>query len=117
VYVTPFLGPGGRIAISSAGGYDPRWRGDGEELFYVADGQTLTSVQVRESPREFHVLSSRPLFRLPLPGNVGFYDVTPDGKRFLVNIRTHKEQAASLTVVTNWFAQFQSASRNEVPTN
>jgi Tol biopolymer transport system component len=29
LYVTPFPGPGGRIAVSSAGGSDARWRGDG----------------------------------------------------------------------------------------
>ena len=117
VYVTPFPGPGARIALSSAGGGDVRWRGDGQELFYVADDQTLISVQARESPQEFRVLSSRPLFRLPLPGNAGFYDVTRDGKRFLVNTRTHKEQSAPLTVVTNWSAKFQNESSRETPRN
>jgi hypothetical protein len=117
VYVTPFPGPGSRIAVSSGGGGggDVRWRGDGQEMFYVTQDQMLMSVSVRESPQEFRVLSSHPLFRLQLPGNAGFYDVTRDGKRFLVNIRTHKEQAAPLTVVTNWSPQFRGASR--VPTN
>jgi Tol biopolymer transport system component len=113
IYVTAFPGRGARIAVSSKGGSDCRWRGDGQELFYVADDQTLFSVQVRESQREFHVLSSKPLFRLQLPNNVGFYDVTRDGKRFLVNTRTHKEQTAPLTVVTNWPAQLEDQSRAE----
>jgi dipeptidyl aminopeptidase/acylaminoacyl peptidase len=113
IYVTPFPGPGARIAVSSNGGFDPRWRGDGQELFYVTNDQILFSVQVRESQREFHVLSSKPLFRLQLPGNVGFYDVTRDGKRFLVNTRTHKEQAAPLTVLTNWPAQVEDQSRGD----
>jgi eukaryotic-like serine/threonine-protein kinase len=106
VYVTPFPGPGARIAVSSSGGGDPRWRGDGQELFYVNNDQTLISVQVHESVQDFHVLSSHPLFRFPLPDKAGFYDVARDGKRFLVNIRTLKEQQAPLTVVTNWTAQF-----------
>ena len=108
VYVTPFPGPGARIAVSSKGGYDPRWRRDGQELFYVADDQTLISVQVHESQGEFRILSSKPLFRLQLPFNVGFYDVTRDGKRFLVNIRTGREEAAPLTLVTNWTALTQN---------
>jgi eukaryotic-like serine/threonine-protein kinase len=116
VYITPFPGPGGRIALSSGGGSDPRWRGDGQELFYVSQHQVLTSVQVRESPAEFHVLSSHALFPLSLPSNVGFYDVTRDGKRFLVNTRTLREQAAPLTIVTNWFTQFQDKSE-ETPRN
>jgi hypothetical protein len=113
IYVTPFPGPGARIAVSSKGGYDLVWRGDGQELFYVANDQALTAVQVRESVRDFHVISSEPLFRLQLPGNVGFYDVTRDGKRFLVNTRTYKEQSAPLTVLTNWTAQVQNDSRRE----
>jgi hypothetical protein len=86
-------------------------------LFYVANDQTLISTQVRESPQEFRVLSSHPLFRLPLPSNVGFYDVTRDGNRFLVNRTTNKQQTAPLTVITNWSAQFQKESKSEVPGN
>jgi eukaryotic-like serine/threonine-protein kinase len=111
LFVTPFPGPGARIAVSSKGGSDPRWRGDGRELFYLTDDQDLISVQVRESQKEFRVLSSQRLFRIALPGNAGFYDVTRDGKRFLVNIRTHKEQAAPLTVVTNWPALVQNEAK------
>ena len=51
IYITPFPGPGGRIALSSGGGDDPRWRGDGQELFYVSHDQALISVQVQESPQ------------------------------------------------------------------
>jgi Tol biopolymer transport system component len=106
VYVTPFPGPGARIAVSSSGGGDPRWSGDGQELFYVNNDQTLISVQIQVSGQDFRVLSSHPLFRFPLPDNAGFYDIARDGKRFLVNIRTLKEQQAPLTIVTNWAAQF-----------
>jgi Tol biopolymer transport system component len=110
VFVTPFPGPGARIAVSSSIGTDVRWSGDGQELFYVDKDQMLISVQVHESARDFHVVSSQPLFRLPLPNNVGFYDVARDGKRFLVNNRTHRQSAAPLTLVTNWPAQLQNQS-------
>jgi hypothetical protein len=68
----------------------------------------LFSVQVRETAQEFRVLSSQPLFQIELPNNVAFYDVTRDGKRFLVNIRTQKEESAPLTVDTNWLASLQT---------
>ena len=68
----------------------------------------LSSVQVRETAQEFRVLSSRPLFQIGLPTNVGFYDVTQDGKRFLVNIRTYKEESEPLTVDTNWLSSLQT---------
>jgi serine/threonine protein kinase len=117
LYVTSFPGPGPRIAVSTAGGDDPRWRGDGQELFYVTNDLTVIAVQVRESRHEFRVLSSKPLFRLQLPWNVGFYDVTRDGKRFLVNTRTLKQQTAPLTVVTDWPLKIQSESRSGLPKN
>ena len=106
--VTSFPGPGSRIAVSSAGGSDARWRGDGQQLFYISDNLTIVSVDVRESAKEFRVLSSKPLFRLQLPWNVGFYDITRDGTRFLVNTRTLKEQSTPLTVLTNWPLQLQN---------
>jgi Tol biopolymer transport system component len=102
VYVTPFPGPGAKIAISSGGAWDPRWRGDGRELFYVTDDMYVMSVEVHESAADFKVGSPRRLFRLQLPYNAGFYDVARDGKRFLINARTSKEQTAPLTVITNW---------------
>jgi serine/threonine protein kinase len=110
LYVTPFPGPGARIAVSAGGGGDPRWRGDGQELFYISDDMWVVSMQVRESAKEFKVVSSTKLFRLQLPWNVGFYDVTHDGKRFLVNARTVKEQSAPLTLMTNWPSAVEGAS-------
>ena len=111
VYVTSFPVRGAKIAVESVGGGDVRWRGDGQELFYITDDQMMTAVQVRESAQEFRVLSSQPLFRLQLPNNVGFYDVTRDGKRFLVNVRTWKEQTKSLTVISNWSAELQNSRK------
>jgi Tol biopolymer transport system component len=110
VYVTSFPGPGARIAVSSGGGGDPRWRGDGQELFYVSDDMSVVSVRVQESVKDFHVISSTKLFRLQLPYNVGFYDVTRDGQHFLVNARTAKEQSAPLTLMTNWMAAVEAGS-------
>jgi Tol biopolymer transport system component len=111
LYVTALPGPGARIAVSSAGGWDPRWRGDGQELFYVADDLTLVSARVRESAGEFHVLSSQRLFRIELPMDERNYDVSRDGNRFLVTTRTAKEQTAPLTIMTNWTAGLQNANK------
>jgi len=48
-----------------------------------------------------------PLFRLHLPSNVGFYDVTADGQRFLVSRATPLQQSAPLMVITDWRAQLR----------
>ena len=116
LYVTSFPRPGARIAIA-VGGYDARWRADGQELYYVAKDRTLMAAQVRETAQGFRVTSSHPLFRLPLPENVGFYDVTADGQRFLINTRTHLEQSAPLTVITDWPAQFRLKLEGQRPSS
>jgi hypothetical protein len=107
LYVTRFPGPGAQIAISVAGGSEPRWRGDGQELFYVTHDRNLIAVQVHESPRDFQVISSHTLFHLTLPAIAGFYDVTRDGQRFLVNRRTRLEEAAPLIVAIDWQRQLR----------
>jgi hypothetical protein len=77
-------------------------------LRYIGKDRTITAVQVRETAQDFKVASTHPLFRISLPSNIGFYDVAPDGQRFLVNMRTHLEQSAPLMVITDWRARLQS---------
>jgi hypothetical protein len=73
---------------SFAGGRDPRWRRDGRELFYVDRSGTMTAVPVNGSGAAFVAGSPQPLFRSdivpPGGGGVSRYEVTPDGKRFIV---------------------------------
>lgn len=42
VYVQPFPTTGAKWQVSSMGGSDPQWRGDGRELFYVATCRRAT---------------------------------------------------------------------------
>ena len=36
IYVTSFPGAAGKWQVSRGGGTEPRWRGDGKEIFYIA---------------------------------------------------------------------------------
>ena len=100
VYVQPFLRPGSRVRVSTNGGSQPRWRGDGGELFYLALDGTMMSVRTTDpaSPG-----APRQLFQLRLVFDPVFdqYDVTADGQRFLVII-PEGLQTSRLTVLTNW---------------
>src|SRR5262249_44399852 len=82
VYVAPFPGGGGRWQVSTNGGDSVTWRRDGKELFYWANDQMLTAVEVNPQGSEFQVRASKPLFRLSSPALGLPYDVTPDGQRF-----------------------------------
>ena len=90
VYVAGLAADGtfseGRWQISTAGGLDPQWRGDGRELFYFS-GTTLMAVEVRLDGPSVQAGPPRPLFKVrlsPHPSNTR-YVATRDGQRFLVN--------------------------------
>jgi Tol biopolymer transport system component len=118
VYVRPFPTGEGEWRISTEGGEQPRWRGDSKELFFVrADGKMM-SVAVKAAPSS--IGASGPVFDhgTPMPmfdthiaiyaGTSAFqYDVTTDGKRFLVATNAAPSgaivpSAPPLTVVLNW---------------
>jgi hypothetical protein len=111
VYVRPFPQGDGKWKISVSGGEQPRWRGDGKELFFIgADGKLYAVVvKMAERPKpSFGAGTPSALFEphiIGTPINMAFqYDVTADGKRFLVNTTRGAEAAPSLTVVANWDA-------------
>jgi Tol biopolymer transport system component len=116
VYMRPFPPGEGEWTISLAGGEMPRWRGDGKELFFEATDGKMMAVPVKAvtGPKpSFEVGAPVPLFVAhmahPTPDLLFEYDVTADGKRFLINTITGSgggPGAASppLTVVTNWQA-------------
>jgi Tol biopolymer transport system component len=105
VYVAPFPGPGRKWQISAAGGSLPLWNRDGKEIFYEAADEKVTSVEVSADESGFRVGQAKALFQLQLSGGGASYDVTPDGRRFLVKRGLASESESPLTVVVNWPAE------------
>jgi hypothetical protein len=93
-----------KVLISTAGGTDPRWRGDGKELYYVSLDGTLMAVDVTTSPR-FQAGVPKPLFRVPPSASPTSFswDLAPDGSRFLFPAPPEQSNTP-LTVVLNWQA-------------
>jgi eukaryotic-like serine/threonine-protein kinase len=105
IYVTTFPGAAGKWQVSRGGGTEPRWRGDGKEIFYLGAGGTLMAVPV-SSDGSFSASNPTPLFRSQLRAQVSStdlftYDVTKDGMRFLVNRYAKPQQVAPLRIVLN----------------
>ena len=114
VYVRPFPALSAKVPISNVGGENPHWTGNGRELIYrdPVKGQ-LMAVEVQTTP-EFRAGRPRPLFALEPTGagtNFGLHggwDVTPDGKRFLViNAPGSAETGVRLQAVVNWFEELR----------
>ncbi len=109
IYVTTFPGAAGKWQVSSGGGVEPRWRGDGKEIFYIGSTGMLTAVPVNAGAT-FSSGTPTPLFqihgRAPISSTDAFsYDVAKDGQRFLVNRYVKPDQIAPLNIVLNAGAQ------------
>jgi Tol biopolymer transport system component len=111
VYVQAFPGGGNKLRVSTGGGFGPRWRQDGRELFYYAGDGKLMAVPVRSS-ESFEKETAVPLFAFragttPNVSGAPPYAVTGDGKRFLINTVVVAEPQAPLTVVVNLAAELK----------
>jgi Tol biopolymer transport system component len=110
-YVQPFLQTGEKIQISVDGGAQPRWRGDGKELFFVSLDNRMMAVDIESGPK-FHAGVPKALFQIPgyggggQGGGLGRYAVTRDGKRFLIPINTELTDSP-VTVILNWTAKLK----------
>ena len=105
VYVQPIPTTGDKWPISTGGGSDGRWRGDGQEIFYVSPDRAIHAVPFAASPRVI-VGTPTKLFEPPIAGQLGIgqrfpYAVTRDGQRFLVySVKT--PAVPELRVMLNW---------------
>jgi len=103
IYVQPFPGPGGKWQVSSAGGVEPVWSGDGREILYVSASSKLVAVPV----------SAGATFSAGQPKDL--FDVRPhaillrnrwlanrEATRFLFLEAEGSARALPMTVVLNW---------------
>lgn len=72
---------GNPVVVTSDGGRTPLWRGDGKEIFYMNAEGMATAMEVNAGS-SFEAGVRKPLFKLP--AGVLFWDVSPDGLRFLM---------------------------------
>ena len=111
IYVTSFPEARGKWQVSSGGGEQARWRGDGKELFYLSSDDKLMAAPVTEgtnfdagvpvalfqaSPREAAATSEQ-----------AFYDVSRDGQRFLINTEARQSAVEPMTLILNWDAKLK----------
>ena len=110
IYVLPFdasnpgsSAAGGLHQVSKDGGQDARWSGNGKELFYLAPDGYLMSVGVNAAGGAFQAGAPQRLFKSPT-ASFGSWDVSADGKRFLIAAPPASGVAASpqFHVVVNW---------------
>jgi serine/threonine-protein kinase len=115
VYVRPFPGvDGGRWQVSNGGGTQPLWSPDGRELYWVDSQGRIMAASVPPGAA-FVAGSPKILFnvngltvRNPDAFFGRMYDISPDGRRFLVSKSGDADDAAAppqIVVVQNWFEE------------
>jgi serine/threonine-protein kinase len=111
IYVRPFPNvSGSRTQVSTDGGTRAAWSRDGRELFYIWQDAMMV-VPVQTTPG-FKAGTPQALFKgdylAPQTGRT--FDVSPDGKRFLM-IKAAPEAGApaqtSIVVVQNWLEELK----------
>ena len=105
VIVETFPEKSGRWQITTDGGQNPSWRGDGRELFYTTD-DTVKAIDVSARAGGFEWSAPRSLFRIPnlLSGPVRGLTVSADTRRFIVAVPISPAPQQRLTTVLNWTA-------------
>ena len=111
IYVRPFLASGlseapalgeGKWQISNDGGAEPKWRADEKEIIFQSppQGTIKMAVDIQANGPVFKAGVPHRLFTAPFDFG---WDVTGDGKRFLLAIPPGEKQAETpISVVLNW---------------
>ena len=101
VYISAYAEPDVKWLVSGKeDGVRPMWSPDGSELFYNA-GNKIMVVSVQTKP-VFKAGKPRVLFE----ASSLYYDISPDGKRFLIIKEVEKGQA-QIHVVRDWFEELK----------
>jgi serine/threonine-protein kinase len=111
VYARTFPAGDNVVMISNQGGQVPVWGPDGRELFYWnLDYTKLMKVDVMPG-QELSAGTPRVLFEFAASSSnsIRSYDITPDGKRFLIRGRTQfaPTVVTQLNLVQNWFEELK----------
>jgi len=116
IYVRPFPNvDGGHWQVSPGGGTSPVWSRDGKEIFFKALGATVGTARLFSAPVQaaagFSAGNPQPLFEGNYPRGGRSYDVSPDGKRFLMIKPAPQQNAtpssATIVVVVHWYRELQ----------
>jgi serine/threonine protein kinase/Tol biopolymer transport system component len=104
VDVQRFMAEGDKKQVSRGGGSHPRWTSDGRELVYWALSGGVASVDLGVSGTSLRVGVPKTLISTPILNLIDgrtHYDVTRDGRRFLLR-QPAGPQRPAITVMVNW---------------
>jgi Tol biopolymer transport system component len=111
-FVTTFPNPSEPVPVTDMPAQHPRWSPTRDELYFWS-GRTLMAARYRTVPR-FTVESVDSLFSVPgyFLSVDPYYNITPDGERFLVQEHNPDAEIREIHVVLNWFEELLERAPN-----
>jgi len=105
IYVQAFAS-GGKRQVSRDPGIQPRWSGDGKELFFHSyDSDAVMAVDIRAGAAIEAGIPRKLFDAVVAPGQGGInYAVTANGQRFIIPTETRASVAEPITAILNWIA-------------
>ena len=110
VFVRELSQNGGKWQVSSDGGAEPRWSDDGSEIFFLKAPDKFFSVAVRTDRGYFEAEVPQLMFqRRRAGGDVAQYrwDISSDGRRFLIVEPLELGGDTYFVTVLNWRAELE----------
>jgi len=114
IWVRSFPAMDQRVKVSNNGGEEPIWSRDGRELFYRTSNNPSVSSRVLavnvSTASGFRADTPRTLFDGPYVSQPLFgqaYDISPDGKRFVMIKFEPQKSPKEINIVFNWFEELK----------
>jgi Tol biopolymer transport system component len=104
IFVQPFPPTGAKFRVSRDGGRAPRWRNNGQEIFYIGRDGSVVAAPIALGDKVPTVGVQQTLFSTEYNRRRGrrFFSVTGDGQRFLMPVYQDPVPATPLHVILNW---------------
>ena len=107
VYVAALESPRERWRVSTQGGTQPRWRTDGDELYFLSAGGDVNAVPVKDQGGRLVLGPASRLFGIAGLNEGTWwsrYDVTPAGDRFLIAQDVGTTPVEGYALLTSWLS-------------
>ena len=104
-YVTSFPDAKRKWQLSTNTGTEPHWDPNGNGLFFYGSDGYFHFVEARWDENNFAIGATREMFECP---NEVWYDIHPDGDRFLVIEDADEGNIAPLSLVVGWDQELEA---------
>jgi Tol biopolymer transport system component len=106
LYVSPASG-GGKQQITSTGAFESRWSADLKTIYFVGPANTVYALPITVTggsiqPGEPRSILSFTSQLVPQSFFSQSWDITPDGRRMLINVTGEDSEHSRAVLVTNW---------------